>query len=311
MNFSETLNAPLVLTEGAVIERLRRGPDCPLDPHILNAGLIYHPLGRSILAEIYRDYLNVGSSVNLPMLLAAPTWRINARRLPLTPWADRPIMADAVSFVREIRSEFGVYAESVAVGGLTSCRGDAYKPEQGLAEAEAADFHTWEIQELARAGVDYLMAATLPAFPEAVGMAAAMARTDRPYIISFVIRPDGGLLDGRPLAEAMDRIDNRNFRSPEFYMVNCVHPNNLIPALSRMRPEALARLAGLQGNASPLSPEELEGSDNVESDPPERWAEAMRRLHLEFGLKILGGCCGTDQRHIAALAEKGGSQTCS
>jgi len=37
---------------------------------------------------------------------------------------------------------------------------------------------------------------------------------------------------------------------------------------------------------------------------PEVFGTSVALLHRELGLKILGGCCGTDDRHIRALAAR-------
>ena len=109
---------------------------------------------------------------------------------------------DNFRFLDALRNSYGEYAQKVAVCGLLSCRGDAYKPADALAAAEAREFHLWQATMLAEAGVDFLLAATLPALSEATGLASALAATGKPYIVSFVVRPEGAMLDGTPLKDA-------------------------------------------------------------------------------------------------------------
>ncbi len=126
-------------------------------------------------------------------------------------------------------------------------------------------------------------------------------------MVSVVIRGDGSLLDGTPLAEVIDRIDRSVVPRPAYYAVNCVHPSVLREALrsdERLRQLAGVRLLGFKANASHRPPEELEGLDHLEAEAPERLADEIVALRDEFGVKILGGCCGTDDRHIAVLAER-------
>ncbi|RKG57894.1 homocysteine S-methyltransferase family protein [Corallococcus sp. CA054B] len=294
-----------VLTEGSVVERLRRHPAGLLDPHVANAGLLFNPEGREALAGIYRDYRDIGLRHGLPTLLLTPTWRANAERLARAGLAGRDVFGEAVGLLAGLRDEVGGRGEGVFIGGLVGCRGDAYRPEEALPREEAAAFHAPHVEALARAGVDFLVAQALPALSEAEGLALAMARTRAPFLLSFILRPTGTLLDGTPLAEAVARIDALPGARPTAYMVNCVHPSIFREGLSRQlaaSPALGARVVGLQANTSRLSPEELEGRAELDSETPDAFAREMARVHVECGTRLLGGCCGTDERHIAALA---------
>ncbi len=308
MVFVETVQtAPLILTEGALIERLRRDPAVTLDPHVLHAGFIYEERGRQALRRLYRQYLDIGAAFDLPMLVCTPTWRANPIRLRRAGLADRDVNGDALRFVASIRGEYGAHAKSVLIGGLVGCAGDAYKPEEGLSVDEAAEFHGAQTKALAAVGADFLLAATLPNVAEAQGIAMAMAKCRVPYVLSFVLGRDRTLLDGTPLEVAVAAIDAAVSPRPLFYMVNCVHPTVFETALefasSRSR-KVSDRVIGLQANASAKSPEELEGLRYVDAEPPEVLADAMLRVHRRFGTKILGGCCGTDDCHIEWIARR-------
>lgn len=304
--FLRTLHeAPLILTEGSVVERLRRHPEGLIDPHVANAGLLYAPRAREALAGIYRDYLAIGLRHGLPTVLLTPTWRANRERLERAGLAGRDVLGDAFGLLAELRRETGSATPPILIGGLIGCRGDAYRPQEALSRDEAAAFHAWHVERLAAAGVDFLVPQTLPALSEAEGLALAMARTGVPYVLSFVIRPTGTLLDGTPLGEAVERIDALAEPRPAAYMVNCVHPSGFREAFLRQVdawPNLRRRLVGLQANASRLSPEELDGRAELDSDDPATFARELAGLHTELGLRLLGGCCGTDDRHLAALA---------
>ncbi len=319
MTFTELIRSgAVVLTEGAVIERLRRDPAARLDPHVLNTALLYDPADRARLAAIYDEYIAVGRKHRLPLLLGAPTWRANAERLEaaglLNP-SQRPqagqdrtaaeINADAVRFMQGLRAKCGAYGAHIYIGGLLSCHGDAYRPDEALGAADAERFHQPQANALAGAGVDFLLAATLPAVSEAIGLARALARTSVPYLLSFVLRPDGTCLDGTPLGEAVGGIDAQVSPPPTAYLANCVHPQIFAAALTASRaacPEIAARVIGLQANTSRCSPAELDGRAALDAEPPAVWAAAMLSLRRQFQTRILGGCCGTDTSHIAALA---------
>jgi len=185
------------------------------------------------------------------------------------------------------------------------CRGDAYKPQEALTREAARAFHAVQAEALAGAGADYLMASTMPEIHEALGLAETLAATGCPYLVSFIVRPSGNLLDGTPLDDAMARIDDSVVPRPLGYLVNCVHSSTLASALHAppgRRAIDSGRLLGLQANTSSMSPEELDGAQDLAGEDPVVFASGMCALRTEFGLHVLGGCCGTDGGHIAALA---------
>jgi homocysteine S-methyltransferase len=186
-----------------------------------------------------------------------------------------------------------------------SCRGDAYNPSEALSEKEAKRFHSWQADKLAEAGVDCLLAATLPALDEAMGLAAAQAATGKPYIISFVLRPEGTLLDNTPLKDAIATIDAKVHPRPTAYLANCTHASFFRSAISHQKqayPQITKRIIGLLANTAALDPEALDDSENLIGENPKAFGNDLARLKDEYDLKILGGCCGTDERHIGALA---------
>jgi homocysteine S-methyltransferase len=309
MNLAALLRtAPAILTEGAVIERLRRDPAVKLDPHVMHAAMIYTPSARAVLEGIYRQYFEIGRSYGLPMLVGTPTWRANPERLRAAGLAERDVNGDAVRFLQSVRAEYGPYAGSVFLAGLLGCRGDAYDPGAALNAPEAVAFHQVQARALVAAGVDGLLAAALPAATEALGMAQALAAAAGeavPYILSFIIRPTGTLLDATPLGEVVAQIDAQVTPPPAGYMVNCVHPAIFGAALERELarcPTLGARLLGLQGNTSRLSPEELDGAARLDTEEPEVFARELLAVRRRFGLRIVGGCCGTDARHMRGVA---------
>lgn len=288
-----------------MVERVRRRWPHLLDPALMNAPMVYSDEGRRVLTSICSEYLEAGRSNGLPMVLLTPTWRADPGRVASSPFAGRDLNGDAATFMRGVRQALGEYAEAVAIGGLMGCRGDAYRPQEALPREEARAFHRPQAEALARGGVDLLFASTLPEIGEALGLAEAMASTGTPYLVSFIVRPSGILLDGTPLDEAMARIDAEVAPRPVGYLVNCVHSSVLGLALATAaggRALATGRFLGLQANTSRKSPEELDGSDELDTETPEAFARGMVELRERFGLRWLGGCCGTDGSHIAALA---------
>jgi homocysteine S-methyltransferase len=299
----------LVLTEGAVIERLRRDPKVRLDDHVLTAGMIYDPVAREKLARIFLDYLAAGRRHGLPMLICAPIWRASREHLEASEFCGCDVNGDNIRALAEIRDQLGGYAKKVLVGGLMGCRGNAYDPRDSLPADAAREYHSWQASKMAAARPDFIQASTLPALDEALGMAKALAAFRIPYLLSFVLRPTGRLLDGTPLPQALDAIDQATDPRPAAYLINCTHPRVLMTALKSLPP--LPRLVGLQANTSDKPPEELDQAEELHSQEPAPFAQDMLRLHRRFGLHILGGCCGTDNRHIEELGRLMAQQTSS
>lgn len=297
--------APHILGEGAVIERLRRETDFELDPHVVNSAFIYDGARRAALEAMYRQYLDIGAEFDLPLMLSTPTWRASQERIAAAGYADRDVNGDNFRFFDALRRRYGAYAQKVAICGLLSCRGDAYDPDQALSTAEAQAFHTWQAEKLAAAGVDFLLAATLPAMGEALGLARALASTGTPYIISFIARPEGTLLDRTPLKTAVAAIDAQVDPAPLAFLVNCTHASIFRSALlheTHSSAQVRERVCGLLANTAALTPEELDNSDRLIEEAPEAFGRSVAGLKKELGMKLLGGCCGTDHRHIRQLA---------
>jgi S-methylmethionine-dependent homocysteine/selenocysteine methylase len=309
MNFENMIAVSTVLlTEGSVVERINRDSSVNLDPHICHSGLIYDSKGKAVLKKIYMEYLDIGKRYNIPILSLAPTWRANPERIKKSAFGKyENINQDCVNFLKGIRESYSKYSKLIFIGGMMACRGDAYRPQEALSKVAAALFHQEQAACLAESGADFIKAATLPAVSEAYGIASAISSHKIPYILSFVIKPDGTILDGTPLHEAIELIDSEIEPQPLFYMVNCVHPTIFEQAMAKeiiFSKKITDRLLGFQANTSSKSPDELDNLAYLDTSDPEEFSASMISLHNRFGLKILGGCCGSDSTHITAIAKR-------
>ena len=290
----------LVLIEAAIVERLRRAGQVELHSSLVHAMFIYDDIGKVELETLYRGYISIALDAEIPILLLTPTWRANYERVKNAE-VNSDINADAVRFMLDLRERYGSDASMIKVGGLIGCKNDSYKPEEGLSKSESELFHSWQIDHLARAGVDYLLATTLPNVMEAIGIAKAMEKTGVPYILSFVIDRNGLVLDGTDLWGAISLIDSETVHQPLCYMVNCSYPTFLH---AEQQPKALfTRLLGFQANSSSLSHSELDDSAELQAEEVSGWVAEMLNLNREYGVKILGGCCGTDDTYLRSLIE--------
>ncbi|MFT5871281.1 MAG: S-methylmethionine-dependent homocysteine/selenocysteine methylase [Clostridium sp.] len=304
MNFEVCYNnSSFILMEGALGERLKREYDIPSDEITALAGHIYNKKSKQALKELFHQYIKISKHYNLPIMLTTPTRRANKERVTESKYNEN-IIYDNVSFLREIKHE---YPSNVYIGGLMGCKGDAYKATDVLSEEEAFEFHSWQSSLFAKAKVDFLYAGIMPALSESIGMARAMENTSLPYIISFMIKNDGKLIDGTTINDAIIAIDNATNCNPLCYMTNCVHPKVVTEALSQSYNQTdivKSRFKGIQANTSPLSPEELDGCCDLKTSDANSLASDMLKLYKDFSLKIYGGCCGTDETHMNEIAKR-------
>ncbi|HEX9924534.1 MAG TPA: homocysteine S-methyltransferase family protein [Anaerolineae bacterium] len=300
-------NTDFILAEGSVYERLRRHPSVEFDPHLAYGTFIYEPDTADVLESVHREYLDIGQRYGLPMIATTPTWRANQERINRSRFKDAKINQDNVQFMLDLRASYPADGPPIFIAGIIGPRGDAYRPDEAPSKAEAERFHAAQIEALAETRLDLVYIATLPSFSEAQGLASAMAKTGLPYILSFVIRPSGTLLDGTPFHQVIDTIDDQTARPPLGYSVNCVHPTVLQQGLSlnELEKRGLAqRIISFMANTSAKSPEELDGLAELDTTAPAPFAEQMWATYEQFRPRIVGGCCGTGTEHIECIAQQ-------
>ncbi|MFY9152182.1 MAG: homocysteine S-methyltransferase family protein [Prolixibacteraceae bacterium] len=299
------MNSDCLITEGALVERLKSEFSLDMDPHVNHAGLIYeHP---EILGKLYRQYIESARKHNLPIMLMTPTRRLNFETLRKSRFSDRNIIADSCIYLKEIRNEYPDFGANIFIGGLLGSKGDAFRADEALDTSEAYEFHKIQVAGFQAEKVDFLFAGIMPVLSEAIGMARAMAESGIPYMISFSIRKNGCLLDGTSIAKAIRIIDQEVSPRPISYLSNCVHPLNLQEALKNpvnSNSPQLSRFMGIQANASSLSPEELNNCGILHQENFDGMIDRMIDLKKTSGIKMLGGCCGTDDVFIEKLAER-------
>lgn len=294
-----------ILMEGAVVEQLRHCFSVALHPTLIHAPLIYDTQGRRILSAVYRSYLEIAAEANLPFLMGSPTWRTNFERVTNAS-ISTTINTDALRFMQEIRDQYSHVKNQIKIGGIIGCKGDAYQPSQGLSCAEAVEFHSWQIRELAAASPDFIIAETMPCLEEAKCIALVLEKTAVPYFISFVINREGCLLDNTPLFDAINSIDKITKKIPAGYMVNCSYPSFL---RAQHQPKNLfTRLIGFLANGSSLDHCDLDQSSMLKAESATDWAIDMLELNQKYGIKVLGGCCGTNPKYLKAIASAHHSQ---
>jgi len=294
----------VILTEGALVERLKAEYNLTMENNINHAGIIY--TNPDALESLYKQYINIGQKFDLPIMIMTPTRKVNIESVKASNYSDKNIIKDSCDLLMKIKESYGKYSEKIFIGGLLGCKGNAYKGDKILNIGEAYNFHKYQALEFKKQNPDYLFAGIMPEINEAIGMARAMAETSLPYIISFMIQKDGCLLDSTSLSDAIKIIDENVTPKPLCYMTNCIHPTNLIKALTNDKNKNstyLKRFIGIQANASILSCDELDNCDEIHQDNFHTIINEMLYLKNDFGLRIFGGCCGTNDDFINKLAK--------
>ena len=266
--------------------------------------------GRDILRRYYRRYLDIAAAApGAGFILESPTWRAGidwGAKLGFDAGAMRRINAEAVLLMNGLRTEYGArIAGPIVVSGCIGPRGDGYAAGAPMDPDGARGAHQVQVDALAAAGVDQITAITMTSAAEAMGVARAAAHAGRASAISFTLETDGKLPSGEPLGAAIQAVDAdakaSGHEAPAYYMINCAHPSHFEPAVSHAGTWR-DRIQGLRANASTLSHAELDVMTQLDSGDPQDLADRYRRLRAPLSrLNVLGGCCGTDHRHVAAM----------
>ncbi|MBD2841195.1 homocysteine S-methyltransferase family protein [Erythrobacter rubeus] len=266
--------------------------------------LLPEPVGRAALADYLRGFIELADKKDLGLILDAPTWKAH------THWsADlkedaaflKEANADAVSLVAQLRSEAG-NKKPIIVNAPIGPRGDAYRPEEVISAEDAADYFAEQLGWLVTTEADMATALTFTQSSEATGFCRAAASQGMPAVVSFTVETDGRLPDGQPLDEAVEAVDHGSDNYPTYFMINCAHPDHFMDAVSEG--DWRKRIRGIRANASRMSHAELDEAPELDAGDPHELGQQYVVLRERMPwLNIFGGCCGSDVRHIAEIAD--------
>jgi S-methylmethionine-dependent homocysteine/selenocysteine methylase len=267
------------------------------------------PEGEAALRKYFRTYAELARSFAAGLVLESATWRANpdwGTRLGY----DAAQLADAnrkaIRLLEEIRDEYDSERTPVVISGCIGPRGDGYVPTSAMSAADAEDYHSSQLEVFAGSAADMAFAITMNYVEEAIGIVRASRRTGMPIAISFTVETDGRLPTGQPLGAAIEQVDAETAGYASYFGINCAHPSHFEPVLG----EGAAwqqRIGALRANASTKSHAELNESVALDIGDPGDLADGYARLKNALPrLNVMGGCCGTDHRHVGRIAE-----TCS
>jgi S-methylmethionine-dependent homocysteine/selenocysteine methylase len=292
----------LILTDGGLETALVFHEGMEL-PHFAAFPLLDSPAGREVLRRYFAPFFDIAREHRAAFQLDTPTWRANrdwGKRLGYDPAALERVNRDAVTFARALAAD--APDVDVWVNGVVGPRGDGYVVDQRMSADEARAYHGDQVASLAAGGADVVSAITMTYPDEAIGFARAAADAGVPAIVSFTVETDGGLPDGSTLRDAIGAVDAATDNPIRGFMVNCAHPSHFEHVLHDGGAWR-ERITGLRANASRMSHEELDAAEELDAGDPDDLASRYVVLgeHLPR-LATLGGCCGTDRRHVAAIA---------
>ncbi len=271
-------------------------------PDFASFVLLDDPEGLEALRGYYAAYVAIAKSHRVGIVLDTPTWRANpdwGARLGYSAEALDDVNRRGVALLTEMRAEGGDGVVMV-ISGCIGPRGDGYVVGEAMSPDEAHAYHSAQVSTFAGTDADLVSALTLNYADEATGIARAAAEAGIPSVISFTVETDGRLPSGQELRDAVSEVDAATDAAPAYYMVNCAHPTHLEDVLSE---GGLERVRGLRANASTKSHAELDEADELDQGDPDDLAARYRELRpLLPGLNVVGGCCGTDERHIEKIS---------
>jgi S-methylmethionine-dependent homocysteine/selenocysteine methylase len=273
----------------------QRGIDLP---EFASFPLVRDAAGTEVLISYYHDYAGIAAAAGAGLVLEAPTWRANrdwGRQLGFDASELAAVNREAVALMRRIAQDVDVPA--VRISGVVGPQGDGYLAA-GRSTDAAADYHAAQITVFADEGVDFVHAMTMNEPAEAIGVVRAARQAGVAVAVSFTVETDGRLPDGTPLSDAVAQVDE--VAAPDWYGINCAHPTHIRNALDGGAWQS--RFQTYRPNASTLTHAELDVMEELDTGDRDLLVRATRELReLVPSLTTVGGCCGTDATHVAAL----------
>ena len=298
------LGDDLFLSDGGIETTLIFHRDLDL-PEFAAFDLLKDESGTQELRDYFAPYVELAAERDLGLVLESPTWRANPR------WAEKIGYSteeldrrnrEAIALMAEIR-DAGASDAPIVISGCIGPSDDGYRPETMFSAEEAQEYHSTQIGTFADTEADMVTAITMTYVEEAIGIANAARAAGMPVAISFTVETDGTLPSGQSLADAITQTDEATGGYPAYYMINCAHPSHFDDVVAQDGPWR-ERVRGLRANASTMSHAELDEATELDDGDPEDLGARYAALREGLpALTVLGGCCGTDHRHVACMRD--------
>jgi homocysteine S-methyltransferase len=298
------LDGSFFLTDGGIETTLIFHDKLDL-PDFAAFHLLRNESGMAALRKYFRTYAAIATRFRTGFILESATWRASSdwgARLGYSREALAAANRAAIRLLEEIRDEMPGN-RPVVISGCMGPRGDGYVPSNTMSVPEAESYHQEQVDTFAGAAADMVCAVTMNYVEEAIGITRAARKAGMPVAISFTVETDGKLPTGQSLRAAIQEVDAATGSYPIYYMLNCAHPTHFEHVLAREE-SWTGRIRGLRANASTRSHTELNESADLDTGDPARLGALYAQLRRERmpRLNVMGGCCGTDHRHIECIA---------
>ena len=299
------LKGGLFLTDGGLETVLifHQGIDLPL---FAAFPLLKDLEGRARLQKYYSTYASIAVEHNTGLILESVTWRASSAWGAELGYSDEALIRanqEAIKLLVEVRDSFENEKSPMVISGCIGPRGDGYNPTVLMSAIEARDYHSAQIETFKKTDADLVSAYTMNYVEEALGIVKAAESAQMPVVISFTVETDGTLPSGLSLKEAIEETDERTENGPAYYMLNCAHPNHFAQVLNENEPWT-KRIKGLRSNASTMSHAELDNATELDDGNPAEFGSLYKELLTRLDqVNVVGGCCGTDERHIEEICK--------
>ncbi len=258
--------------------------------------------GTQMLRDYFRRYAQLAAGEGAGFVLESPTWRASPRWAKELGYSDEELdrlNRKAIALMEEIRDECEPEGAAWVISGNIGPQDDGYSPQTKLSADEAQEYHSTQIRTFADTAADFVTVMTMTYTDEAIGVARAAQEAGMPAVISFTLETDGRLPDGQALGDAIGAVEDATGGSPAYYMINCAHPTHFDHVLDGPWVE---RVRALRANASTRSHEELDEAEDLDAGDPHDLAARYAALREKWPtLNVVGGCCGTDDRHVSEI----------
>jgi S-methylmethionine-dependent homocysteine/selenocysteine methylase len=266
--------------------------------------LLKNERGREQLYKYYSTYATIARDQKVGFILESATWRASlewGKKLGYSKEALVDMNHKAIELLQDLRTEYENKKSKMVISGCIGPRGDGYNPDYKISEEEAEWYHSMQIETFSETQADFVSAFTMNNIAEAIGLTRAAKSADIPVVISFTVETDGKLPSGHTLKEAIKKVDKETNNTPVYYMINCAHPSHFEGALASGEPW-VQRIRGIRANASTKSHAELDEAEELDAGNPTELGFQYKKLINRFRhLNVLGGCCGTDYRHVEEI----------
>ncbi len=299
------LGGALFLTDGGLETTLIFHEGWSL-PDFAAFHLLQEPGGEAVLRHYFLTYADIARRFKAGLILESVTWRASAdwgTRLGYSQAALTEANRKAIQLLEGVRREVENAQTKVVISGCVGPRGDGYIPTHVMSAQAAKAYHAEQIETFAETAADMVCAITLNYAEEAIGIARAAEQARMPVAISFTVETNGRLPTGQSLKAAIEQVDEATAGYPAYYMINCAHPSHFDHVLATNE-SFVQRIQGLRANASRMSHAELNEAPELDAgDPVELGRDYAQLKQRLTRLNVIGGCCGTDHRHIEQMAQ--------